>query len=103
MISLIAITTLLHFNSLLIFGVYASLSEGMIFESLGDKIRSMKSIFKKPLGTCPICMASVYGFPIFWGSYLLGIINYDFIIIYYICYTFALSGLNYIILAYMPE
>ena len=111
-------------NSLLIWGVYASLQEGFIFEKVGNWIRGkyiplnanedtntkrtpigyhLPSWIKKPLATCPICMASVYGTPVFWFSYLTDLINFDFIIIVYICYIFALAGLNYLILTFMPE
>ena len=116
---------LLIFNSLLIWGVYASIQEGMIFEKIGDWIRgnnekdagfikgkrdltvivkdNLPSWIKKPLATCPICMASVYGTPIFWLAYFAELINYDYIIIFYICYVFALSGIQYLILTFMPE
>lgn len=108
---------LLIINSLLIWGVYASLQEGFIFEKVGNWIRGFKtaktyqierkynlpSWIKKPLVTCPICMASVYGTPVFWLSYYMELINVDFIIFVYICYVFALAGLNYLILTFMPE
>ncbi len=113
---------LLIINSLIIWGVYTSLQEGMIFERLGFLIRGnydtdknkkytktgiakyqLPQWIKKPLATCPICMASVYGTPVFWYVYLTGLIQYDYIIIVYICYEFALAGLNYLILAFMPN
>ena len=115
---------LLIINSLIIWGVYTSLQEGMIFERIGEVIKgkhyqghfwdfgikydigtkdNLPSWIKKPLATCPICMASVYGTPIFWYAYLTGLIQYDYIIIVYICYEFALAGLNYLILAFMPN
>ena len=111
---------LIIINSLIIWGVYASLQEGFIFGKLGEWIRGYKEIsyhkssaytkkdnlpswIKKPLATCPVCMASVYGTPVFWLSYYMELINFDFIIIVYICYIFALAGLNYLILTFMPE
>ena len=117
---------LLIFNSLIIWGVFTSLQVGMIFEKVGNWMRgkhtilySMKDIIsdrelseegynlpswiKKPLAICPICMASVYGTPVFWGAYLINVINFDYIFIVYICYEFALAGLNYLILAFMPD
>ena len=114
---------LLIINSLIIWGVYASIQPGFIFSKIGywitfqhevvDKTypsgRVMKlkdnlpSWIKKPLGTCPVCMSSVYGTPIFWFAYLIEYLQYDYIIIFYICYIFALAGLNYLILAFMPE
>ena len=101
---------LLIINSLIIWGVYASIQEGFIFEKVGNWIRGdvdgfkpLPSWIKKPLATCPICMASVYGTPVFWFSYLTDLINFDFIIFVYICYIFALAGLNYLILTFMPE
>ncbi|MEE9574069.1 MAG: hypothetical protein V3W20_13525 [Candidatus Neomarinimicrobiota bacterium] len=112
---------LLIINSLIIWGVYTSLQEGMIFGRIGNWIRfeveeveqigdikypitkeNLPFWIKKPLATCPICMASVYGTPVFWYAYLTGLIQYDYIIIVYICYVFALAGLNYLILAFMP-
>ena len=113
---------LLIINSLLIWGVYASLQKGFILEGLGNLIRGyhykenerhnpekvdnyiiFKKWIKKPLATCPICMASVYGTPVFWVAYYADLINIDFIIFVYICYIFALAGLNYLILTFMPE
>jgi hypothetical protein len=88
---------LIIFNSLLIFGVYSALQKGMILEKLGDKIDELPEFYRKPLMSCPICMASVYGFPVYWGFYLLNPSNIFIAIIIYICYTFALAGLNYII------
>ena len=102
---------LLIINSLIIWGVFTSLQEGMIFDRFGFLFLRGNEFFKpyipdwigKPLGTCPICMSSVYGTPVFWYAYLTGLINYDYIIIVYICYVFALAGLNYLILAFMPD
>lgn len=113
---------LIIINSLIIWGVYASIQERMIFQRLGDWIRghgeyvtnkeyfqgkthkdNLPSWIKKPLATCPICMSSVYGTPVFWLAYFTDLINYDFIIIVYICYIFAIAGLNYLILSFMPE
>ncbi len=108
---------LLIFNSLIIWGVFTSLHEGMIFERVGGLIRGdhyldtdtrtiefhLPEWIKKPLAICPICMASVYGTPIFWGAYIIDVINFDYIIIVYICYEFALAGLNYLILAFMSD
>ena len=96
---------LLIINSLIIWGVYTSLQEGMIFGRMGNDIRNPKAIkwIAKPLGTCPICMASIYGTSIFWFAYFTDLINYDYIIIVYICYVFALAGLNYLILTFMLQ
>ena len=108
---------LLIINSLIIWGVYASLQEGFIFSKVGNWIRGkhhikaelyhhykyqLPSWIKKPLATCPICMSSIYGTPVFWLSYYMELINFDFIIIVYICYIFALAGLQYLILTYIP-
>ena len=108
---------LIIINSLLIWGVYASMQEGFIFERIGKWIREFKTAksyqlerkynlptwIQKPLATCPICMVSVYGTPVFWFAYFAGLTNFDFIIFVYICYVFALAGLNYLILMFMPE
>ena len=101
---------LLIINSLIIWGVFTSLQEGMIFGKLGQWLRGelpniwyLRNWITKPLATCPICMSSVYGTPVFWFAYFTGLINYDYIIIVYICYVFALAGLNYLILAFMPD
>ena len=103
MIELIAI------NSLFIFGVYASFQEGMIFESFGNRLESWRTgtplqrFIRKPLGACPTCMASAYGFPIFWGYYFLSGSSFFIAIITYICYSFALAGLNMIVMAIISE
>lgn len=109
---------LLIINSLIIWGVYTSIQEGMIFEGVGKFIKYKKVTYEnmtkltkdrfpqwiqKPLATCSICMSSVYGTPVFWFAYLTGLIHYDYAIIVYICYVFALAGLNYLILAFMSD
>ncbi len=105
---------LIIINSLIIWGVYASLQEGFIYGWIGDWIRggrntrygyknNLPSWIKKPLATCPICMSSVYGTPIFLFAHLTGLINFEFYIFVYICYIFALAGLQYLILTFMPE
>ena len=114
---------LLIINSLIIWGVFTSIQEGLIFDWIGEFIRGVhykrsqpegtidfntklvdnfSNWIKKPLATCPICMSSFYGTPVFWFAYLTNMINYDYIIIVYICYVFALAGLNYLILTFMP-
>ena len=109
---------LLIINSLIIWGVYTSIQEGMIFEGVGNFIKYKKVTYEnmtkltkdrfpqwmqKPLATCPICMSSIYGTPVFWFAYFTDMINYDYTIIVYICYVFALAGLNYLILAFMSD
>ena len=114
---------ILILNSLIIWGVYASLQEGFIFERIGEWIRgtyeyklfirfddvrisehdNLPSWIKKPLGTCPVCMASIYGTAVFWFAYLIDYLQYDYIIVVYIGYIFALSGLNYLILSFKPN
>ena len=112
---------LLIINSLIIWGVYTSLQEGMIFGKLGYWIRgpykkdqvtgltiptlpgNLPNWIRNPLAICPICMSSIYGTPVFWYAYFTNLIQYDYIIIVYICYVFALAGLNYLILAFMSD
>lgn len=110
---------LIIINSLIIWGVFTSIQEGMIFGYLGYLLRGERQVdfgrttqrtihkipkwIKKPLATCPICMSSVYGTPVFWFAYFTNYLNYDYIIILYICYMFALAGLNYLILSFMPD
>ena len=107
---------LIIINSLIIWGVYASLQDDFIFGGLGMLIRGyhyklddrsnpikidnywiFKKWVQKPLCTCPICMSSIYG----TIGYLALYDNYT--IITYICYIFAIAGLNYLILTFMPE
>ena len=107
---------LLIINSLIIWGIYASLQEGFIFGKVGNWIRgnhmvdnekkffddpftkdNLPSWIKKPLATCPICMASIYG----TIGYLALYDNYT--IITYICHILAIAGLQYLILTFMPE
>lgn len=110
---------LIIINSLIIWGVFTSIQDGMIFGKIGNwingyehpkinkatvkHVRNIPSWIKKPLATCPICMSSVYGTPVFWFMYLNDYIQYNYIIIFYICYIFAIAGLNYLILAFMPN
>ena len=88
----------------MILGFYASMQETMIFEKLGDKLQDMKKgtdfqqWIAKPLGTCPICMSSLYSLPIYWGYYLLNPFNLIYAIIFYLCYVLALAGLNFVII-----
>lgn len=96
---------LLIINSLFIFGVYRSMQPNMILSKIGDTLyiwnefgTNFQKFISKPLGVCPVCMASVYGFPVYWIYYLLNPSNIFDEIIIYLCYSFALAGLNYIIM-----
>ena len=109
---------LIIFASLVIWGVYASIQEGMIFEKIGFLLRGKQDLdgdnnyyvkyrddllpewLRKPLGTCPICMSSIYGTIIYAFAYFGGWIDLDYQFVHYICYVFAVSGLNYVILNY---
>ncbi|MCH7826424.1 MAG: hypothetical protein IIC75_00385 [Bacteroidetes bacterium] len=83
----------------------------MIFGRIGFRYLRGNEFFKayipewiaKPLAICPICMSSVYGTLVFWFAYFTDLINYDYIIIVYICYVFALAGLNYLILTIISD
>jgi len=94
---------LIIINSLFIFGVYSALQRGMILEKLGDLIDKLPEFYRKPLMSCPICMSSVYGSPVYWGFYLLNQGNIFIAIIIYICYTFTLAGMNYIITSLLTK
>ncbi len=48
-------------NSLFIWGVYVSFSEGMIFAKIGDWVAKELPWIYKPLIGCPACMGFWYG------------------------------------------
>lgn len=54
--------TTLPLAALVILGVWTAFGEGMIFEALGDWLEERVHPFiLKPIFTCPICMASLWG------------------------------------------
>lgn len=56
--------------SLIVWAIYATMSEGMIFERLGTFIEStVGDYWAKPLATCPICMGGIYGAVLYWLIY----------------------------------
>ena len=95
-----SILELLLFGTLIIWGVYASIQQGMIFKKYGEWIKTLPILLKKPLGDCPTCMSSTFGSVFFWTAYFCGWIEYDYILVLYICYVFALAGANYLISNY---
>lgn len=77
--------------SLVITGLYATTQSEMIFEGIANRLTLILPYFiQKPLFKCIICMASI------WGS-IYYFANFDFAIIQYIKFIFAVAGLNTII------
>lgn len=91
-------------TSLFIFGLKASLQEGMIFEKIGHLLddffyaKQRRFAIARPLYDCVACMASVYGTISYW--WVLYPYNESSFVVYtlnWIIWVFALSGFNYII------
>lgn len=82
---------LLIINSLFIFGVHTLFSEGNLLEGAGKVIeRAIGSYWSKPVFTCPLCMASIYG--------TIGFFAFSHLHFWYWpAYCIALCGLNTII------
>jgi len=95
-----ALFELILLGFLIIWGVYASIQEGMIFKKYGEWIAGLPLYLRKPLGECTTCMSSTFGSLFFWVAYFCGWIEYDFILVIYICFVFALAGASYIISNY---
>jgi len=84
-------------NSLMIFGVNALFTEGMIFAKLRNKmLLKIKENYLKPLFLCPPCMSSVWGLIGWFVFYNGSIILLPF-------YCLSLCGLVILILNYMPN
>lgn len=84
-------------NSLFIWGVYSTFQEGMIFNKIGKWLQTLPKDIRKPLGTCPVCMSSIYGVP----GYFILMDNYT--IFGLISYITMIAGLNYVLLCLFPE
>ena len=78
-------------NCLVIFAVYVLMSEGMLFEKVGNWIKkTVGDYWCKPLICCPPCMASVHG--TWFYLTLVGDLNWFLLV-----YVLALCGLTYIV------
>ena len=78
-------------NCLVIFAVYTLMSEGMLFEKVGNWIKkTVGDYWCKPLICCPPCMASVHG--TWFYLLLVGDLNWFLLV-----YVLALCGLTYIV------
>lgn len=48
-------------TALIVLFIYECTREGMIFESIGNKLKPLPDFIKKPLYDCPICMVPWHG------------------------------------------
>lgn len=80
--------------SLFIWGISALFNDGMLLGKLGDELEKMlPEVLLKPLISCPICMASVWGttYALYFG---LGIGEW-------IQLCFCVCGLNFVIMEFI--
>ncbi len=82
--------------ALVLWGISATTSDGMIFSKPADWITNkIKGVWHKPLFSCPMCMASVYGVT---ASVYLGLtIEQSLVLIFGTC------GLNFIIYQHLSR
>jgi hypothetical protein len=93
---MIELILILLANSLYIFGLKASMSEGMILELVPVYLDWLPLWVKMPLFECPICMASIhsYIFPILVIAFSLS----WWLLLLWVAYVVMLAGLNSILL-----
>lgn len=56
-------------QTFIVFAVWASMWEGMIFGFVRDKLSTLPEKLKMPLYDCPICQNSIYGSLFYWLYY----------------------------------
>lgn len=98
---MIAFMCLLIINTLWIWGIRCVLSEGFVFEKVGDWLEStLPEIIYKPLVGCAACMSSIHGSLWYWtyGVVIFGPEEVPLKVIVWIVYVFSLCGLNFILL-----
>lgn len=81
----------------MVWAVYITMTEGMIFERLGYAIeRIAGDYWAKPLATCPICMGGIYGAVLYW-------LIYGHSVKEWLVVNIAVIGLNTIIIKLAPD
>jgi hypothetical protein len=93
---MIELILILIANSLYIFGLIASMNEGMILEAIPKQLNWLPDWAKMPLFDCPICMSSAHSYIFPW--LLLYLDNGLTLLWLYPIYVVMLAGLNSIIL-----
>jgi hypothetical protein len=112
---MISLLSLLILNSLLCLGFYKAIQyecnqEGVIDEDSKQVfwrysyyvLRHLPKFFRKPLGGCLTCMASVFSFVPYWmymGMEFDSVLNW----VIYVLYIFALSGMNNVMYRLIEE
>jgi hypothetical protein len=86
----------LFINSFICFGIYKAFDHGMIFGKIGDWMNTRHRTISKPLFTCPICMASV------WGSAYFLLLADSWLWMWPV-HVLALAGLNRLLMNFSPE
>lgn len=82
-------------NSLLILGIYAIFSKGMIFGFVSDWLETKPPIYHKiakPIIWCVTCMSSVWG-SVFYLFVLQNQVSFG----WYVPYIVMVAGLNFVI------
>jgi hypothetical protein len=89
---LIKIVTL----ALVLWGISATTQDGMIFSKAADWVTNKyKGVWHKPLFSCPMCMASVWG--------LIASVYWDLSIAEWLVLTFGVCGLNFVIYQHLSK
>jgi hypothetical protein len=80
--------------ALCLWGIAALFDEGMIFESIGNYLeKQLPRYILKPIMLCPACMSSLWTAA--WAYY------FDFTIERWLITTFAVCGLNYLVMKFL--
>lgn len=83
--------------SFIVWAIYISMSESMIFERLGDYLDSkLPDYWGKPVFSCPVCMGGIYGAVLYWIIYGNNVKEW-------LVVNLAVIGLNAILVKLMPD
>jgi len=78
-------------TSLIVFGIYCTMQEGMIFGKFGIWIeKTLGEFWAKPVATCAVCMAMWYGTVIYLILYRVSVLDWFVTVV-------AAMGLNYVL------
>lgn len=92
------ILVLIAVNSLLIIGFHASIQKGQLLQFFTHVLSGLPPSLRKPLGTCPTCMASIYGSSFYWLAIWLNWVQIEHSLVMWPFYVLAVAGLNKIII-----
>ena len=84
--------------SFIVFGIFATMQDGMIFEKIGVWVEdTVGEYWGKPIALCPVCMFPWYGSIVYW------VYPWQHVWYEWVALMIAGIGLNYIFIRLFSE